>query len=66
MLDTSPQIGSSLGHDCYKVRIAIASKVKFKLGGARVITHLHEKGSTVNLFTINPKKNQFAINIFLN
>ena len=25
MLDTSPQIGSSLGHDGYKVRIAIAS-----------------------------------------
>ena len=36
----NPTIGTALGHDCYKIRVAIKSKGKGKSGGARVITHL--------------------------
>jgi mRNA-degrading endonuclease RelE of RelBE toxin-antitoxin system len=37
-LSTHPILGTSLGENCYKIRIAIASKNKGKSGGARVIT----------------------------
>jgi mRNA-degrading endonuclease RelE of RelBE toxin-antitoxin system len=60
-LSTSPQLGSSLGYNCYKVRIAIASKGKGKSGGARVITHLHVKGSTVYLLSIYDKSEKDSI-----
>ena len=36
----NPVAGEALGRDCYKVRLAIASKSKGKSGGARVIYHL--------------------------
>ena len=35
-----PQKGTPIGHGCYKIRLAIASKDKGKSGGARVITHV--------------------------
>jgi len=38
-LEENPQLGIHLGNDCYKIRIAIASKGKGKSGGARVITY---------------------------
>lgn len=34
----NPTTGEPLGKDCYKVRMAIASKGKGKSGGARIIT----------------------------
>ncbi len=34
----NPTSGTSLGHNLYKIRLAIASKGKGKSGGARVIT----------------------------
>ena len=37
-IENNPLQGDSLGKDCYKVRMAIASKNKGKSGGARVIT----------------------------
>ena len=37
-LKNNPTIGNSLGDNCYKIRLAIASKNKGKSGGARVIT----------------------------
>ncbi|MBO0937208.1 type II toxin-antitoxin system RelE/ParE family toxin [Fibrella sp. HMF5335] len=37
-LELNPQQGEPLGKDCYKVRLAISSKIKGKRGGARVIT----------------------------
>ena len=37
-LRIAPQIGESLGQNCYKVRLAITSKGQGKSGGARVIT----------------------------
>jgi hypothetical protein len=37
-LQKKPTQGTSLGEDCYKIRMAIASKNKGKSGGARIIT----------------------------
>ena len=37
-LQHNPVQGTSLGNDCYKIRLAIRSKGKGKSGGARVIT----------------------------
>lgn len=36
-----PDLGDSIGNDCYKIRLGIKSKGKGKSGGARVITYLH-------------------------
>jgi len=44
-----------LGHNCYKIRIAIASKKKGKSAGARIITHVYIKGKTVYLLSIYDK-----------
>ena len=57
-LVTNPTSGISLGHNCYKIRIAIASKGTGKSGGARVITHIYVSGSTVYLLTIYDKSEQ--------
>jgi hypothetical protein len=38
-LEQEPEQGTYLGNNCYKIRIAIASKGKGKSGGARVITN---------------------------
>ena len=37
-LKENPLMGTPLGKDCYKIRLAITSKGKGKSGGARVIT----------------------------
>ena len=37
----NPQTGTPLGYDCYKIRLAIASKNKGKSGGARIITNIY-------------------------
>lgn len=57
-LETEPQKGTPIGYDCYKIRLAIASKGKGKSGGARVITHLHVTKTTVYLLTIFDKSEQ--------
>ena len=54
-LEQNPQLGTHLGNDCYKIRIAIASKGKGKSGGARVITHILIKDQKVFLLTIYDK-----------
>jgi hypothetical protein len=54
-LKEEPEKGTSIGHNCYKIRLAIASKGKGKSGGARVITHLVFKDNTVYLLTIYDK-----------
>lgn len=47
--------GVFIGHNCFKIRLAIASKGKGKSGGARVITHVIVKDDTVYLLTIYDK-----------
>ncbi len=39
-LQKNPVLGDSLGSNCYKVRMAIASKGKGKSGGARIISYV--------------------------
>jgi mRNA-degrading endonuclease RelE of RelBE toxin-antitoxin system len=48
-------LGTSLGNNCYKIRISIGSKGKGKSGGARVITHIVIKEKTIFLLTIYDK-----------
>jgi hypothetical protein len=57
-LEENPKQGTAIGHDCYKIRIAIASKGKGKSGGARIITHVYVANQTVYLLTIFDKSNQ--------
>lgn len=57
-LSTDPITGTALGNNCYKIRLAIASKGKGKSGGARVITHFYVAGNTVFLLSIYDKSDQ--------
>lgn len=54
-LKDSPNQGESLGNDCYKIRLAIASKGKGKSGGARIVTHVKVVASTIYLLSIYDK-----------
>jgi mRNA-degrading endonuclease RelE of RelBE toxin-antitoxin system len=36
----NPELGTFLGRDCYKIRVAVQSKGKGKSGGVRIITHV--------------------------
>ena len=54
-LEENPIQGTSLGNNCYKIRIAITSKGKGKSGGARVITNFVIAGETVFLISIYDK-----------
>lgn len=48
-------IGTSLGGNVYKIRLAIESKNKGKSGGARVISYFYQTAETVYLLTIYDK-----------
>jgi hypothetical protein len=54
-LEENPEQGTSLGGNCYKIRIAIASKGKGKSGGARVFTNVFITEETVFLLSIFDK-----------
>ncbi len=54
-LKQHPQQGTAIGIDCYKIRLAIASKGKGKRGGSRIITHIVITNKTVYLLTIYDK-----------
>jgi mRNA-degrading endonuclease RelE of RelBE toxin-antitoxin system len=54
-LASDPRQGTSIGNECYKIRLAIASKGKGKSGGARIITNIVVSGSIVYLLTIYDK-----------
>jgi len=57
-LKESPSQGTPLGNECYKIRMAIASKGKGKSGGASVITCFKIVNETVYLLTIFDKSEQ--------
>ena len=57
-LEENPIQGKPLGNDCYKVRMAIASKGKGKSGGSRVITCVKIVNKTAYLLTIYDKSNK--------
>jgi len=60
-LSEKPTLGTPLGHDVYKVRLAVASKGKGKSGGARVITYVRLDEETVLLLSIYNKGEKDSI-----
>ena len=57
-LQSNPKSGTSLGKNCFKVRVAIKSKGRGKSGGARVITYLVDESQehmTILLLSIYDK-----------
>jgi mRNA-degrading endonuclease RelE of RelBE toxin-antitoxin system len=61
LLETNPQIGVSLGNNCFKVRIAIKSKGHGKRSGARIITYLIHEELEVFLLAIYDKSDISSI-----
>jgi len=57
-LSHDPYIGTSIGSDCYKIRLAIQSKGGGKSGGARVITCVVAVREEVYLLSIYDKSDQ--------
>lgn len=57
-LEVNPLQGVSLGNNCYKIRMAIASKGKGKSGGSRVITFVKISQTTVYLLSIYDKSEE--------
>jgi len=57
-LREEPKQGTPIGNDCYKIRLAIASKHKGKSGGARVITYVQVSETFVFLLTIFDKSDR--------
>ncbi len=60
-LKENPTIGTSIGRQCYKIRIAIESKGKGKSGGARIITHTIISQKTVYMLSIYDKSEKESI-----
>ena len=55
VLEKDPKQGTTIGNNCYKIRLAINSKGKGKSGGARVITFLQTIETSVYLLSIHDK-----------
>lgn len=62
ILEENPMIGTPIGKDCFKIRLAIKSKTKGKSGGARVITCVKIIAKTVYLISIYDKSDLDDIN----
>lgn len=60
-LEGHPTLGTSIGKDCYKIRLAISSKGKGKSEGARIITYVRIVKETVYLMDIYDKSKQTTI-----
>ncbi len=60
-LENNPELGTPIGNNCFKVRMAISSKGKGKSGGARVITHLYIKGKIVYLLSAYDKSEHESV-----
>ena len=60
-LEQTPDIGTPIGHNSYKIRLAITSKGRGKSGGARVITCVITKNIEVYLLYIYDKSEQSNI-----
>ena len=57
-LKENPMLGTPLGRNCFKIRMAITSKGKGKSGGARIITHIYIAKTTVYLLSVYDKSQQ--------
>jgi hypothetical protein len=49
------KMGTPLGNDCYKIRMAVTSKGKGKSGGARVLTFVQVINENIFLLSIYDK-----------
>jgi hypothetical protein len=58
VLGQNPKKGTSLGNNCFKIRLSVASKGHGKSGGARVITHFYVENEAVFLLAIYDKSEQ--------
>lgn len=54
-LQDDPRMGTPIGNDCYKIRMAIRSKSQGKSGGARIITHVWITETSIFLLSIYDK-----------
>ena len=54
-LSEEPTLGKPLGHEVYKIRLAVKSKGKGKSGGARVITYVQFDDESILLLSIYNK-----------
>ncbi|MEO6189585.1 MAG: type II toxin-antitoxin system RelE/ParE family toxin [Saprospiraceae bacterium] len=61
LLETNPRIGTPLGHNCYKIRLAISSQTKGKSNGARLITNFVIADTTVYLLSIYDKSEKINL-----
>ena len=57
-LEENPEKGIPMSNNCFKIRLAIASKGRGKSGGARIITHFYIENDTVFLLAIYDKSEQ--------
>jgi len=60
-LEKDPSQGTSLGNNCFKIRLSVSSKGKGKSGGARIITCVIVKKETVYLISIYDKSEKASI-----
>ena len=60
-LEENPTLGTPLGNNIYKIRLAIASKGKGKSGGARIMSFVKVTSDTVLLFSIYNKGDRNSI-----
>lgn len=60
-ISETPAIGSPLGNNCFKIRLAITSKGKGKSGGARVIIYIIQIEKEVLLLSIYDKSEKEII-----
>ena len=60
-LAETPEQGTPLGHNCYKIRLAIKSKGRGKSGGARVITFIRTQTEKNYLIDVYDKSEQSTI-----
>ena len=61
LLSDNPTLGTPLGKNCYKIRMAITSKGKGKSGGARIVTYVRIVKKTVFLLDIFDKSDRSTI-----
>lgn len=54
----NPDMGTSLGHNSYKIRLKVKSKGKGKSGGGRVISYLEK-----DLANINVNRQKVVVNL---
>lgn len=57
-LKENPKLGTAIGRNCFKIRLAVASKGKGKSGGIRIIIYFWAAHKTIYLISIYDKAEQ--------